>query len=97
MRRAPKVSAKGKHGIKAKAINKFDSDNNEAASHGTRVPAPPRALAASAVQGYKAGARRGNGGTGTCPNNDVTTAKCGVICLLRQPRDGKNCNGKRQV
>jgi hypothetical protein len=90
-RRPPKAPAKGRHGIKAKAVNKFDLDNNKAMSLGATVPAPPKALAASAIQGRGAGARRGNGGAGTRPNDNLTAAKHGVVCLLRQPQDGKNC------
>jgi hypothetical protein len=40
VRRAPKAPAKDRHGIKAKTVDKFDLDDDEAASLGTRVPRP---------------------------------------------------------
>jgi hypothetical protein len=59
-RRAPKALAKGGHGIKARTVDEFDSDDDEAASLGARDPAPPQALAASAVQVASSPAPRQN-------------------------------------
>ncbi len=77
---APKVPAKGGHGIKAKTANKNNLGNNENTSVGTKKPVPLRALAAVAARGPSvtrsggAGAIRWDGGTGMRPDKDVTAA-----------------------
>jgi hypothetical protein len=74
------VPAKGRHSIKFKTVNENDWDDNKITSIGTMKPAPLRALAAVATWGPsltrsgRAGAIRGDGGTGTCPDNDVVAA-----------------------
>jgi hypothetical protein len=77
---ALKAFVKGGHGVKVKTVNKNDSDDDDIMSIGAKKPAPLQALAAVAARGPsvtrsgRAGAIRGDGGAGTCPDNNVMAA-----------------------
>ncbi len=71
--RAPKAPAKGGHGIEITNVDKDDSDDDKIMSVGATKPALLRASAAAAVRG-EVSTRRGDGGVGMCPDDNITAA-----------------------
>jgi hypothetical protein len=77
---APKAPAKGRHGVKAKTMNKNDLDNNKIMSVGAKKPAPLQASSAVAARGPPvtrsggAGVIRRDGSAGTRPDDNIAAA-----------------------
>ncbi len=67
---APKAPTKGGHGIEIASVNKDDLDDDKIDSVGARKPALLQALAAAAIWG-KVGVRRGDGGAGMRPDDNI--------------------------